>query len=377
MRIAVVALALIWAGVCIDATQNGGQSRLLPEMGKGGTVPLSGEALYQGACAACHGRHGRGMPQPSVGFELPLPDFTDCQFANREPDQDWLAVSHEGGPARGFDRLMPAFGDVMSPDDMARVIAHVRSFCPDPAWPRGELNMPRALVTEKAFPEDEAVFTMAVDTDRPSSTASKLVYEKRFGANNQIELIVPFDTTRTAGDTFSGGLGDIAVGFKRSVYHNARSGSILALAGEVILPTGDESEGFGSGVTKVEPFVAFGQALPADSFFQVQAGVELPMDRALHDESFFRFVGGRSFTEGRFGRTWSPMMELVGARELAQGEPVLWDVVPQVQITLNTRQHIMFNAGVRVPVNAREGRSTRVLFYILWDWFDGGLGSGW
>lgn len=317
------------------------------------------------------------MPPPAVGFDVPLPDFTDCQFGNREPDDDWLAVSHEGGPVRGFDPLMPAFGDALTGEELQRIVEHMRSFCADPAWPRGELNMPRALVTEKAFPEDEAVFTMAIDTDRPSSTTSKLVYEKRFGANNQIELIVPLDTTRTAGDTFSGGLGDIAVGFKRSIYHNLRTGSIFSVAGEVILPTGDESEGLGRGTTALEPFVAFGQLLPGDGFLQAQAGVELPLDRALHDESFFRFVGGRSFTEGRFGRTWSPMMELVGARELAQGEPVLWDVVPQVQITLNTRQHIMFNAGVRVPVNAREGRSTRVLFYILWDWFDGGLGSGW
>jgi hypothetical protein len=188
---------------------------------------------------------------------------------------------------------------------------------------------------------------------------------------------VPFDTLKTGGDTFTGGLGDIAVGYKRSVYHNVQRGSIFSVAGEVILPTGDESEGFGSGVTKLEPFVAFGQALPADSFLQIQAGVEVPLDRDLADESFFRFVGGRSFTQGRFGRTWSPMVELLGARELARGEPVLWDVVPQVQITLNTRQHVMFNVGVRVPANAREGRSTRVLFYILWDWFDGGFLDGW
>jgi mono/diheme cytochrome c family protein len=379
MRTLVVALAVVWASVVA------GSGRLsVSATGVAGLQPAAEtdnrpdpEALYLGACAACHGRDGRGASQPAVGFDLPLPDFTDCQFANREPDGDWLAVAHEGGPVRGFEPLMPAFGDALTDEELERIVAHIRSFCPDPAWPRGELNMPRALVTEKAFPEDEAVFTMGVDTDRPSSTASKLVYEKRFGANNQIELIVPFDTLKTGGDTFTGGLGDIAVGYKRSVYHNVQRGSIFSVAGEVILPTGDESEGFGSGVTKLEPFVAFGQALPGDSFLQIQAGVEVPLDRDLADESFFRFVGGRSFTQGRFGRTWSPMVELLGARELARGEPVLWDIVPQVQITLNTRQHVMFNVGVRVPANAREGRSTRVLFYILWDWFDGGFLDGW
>ena len=33
--------------------------------------------------------------------------------------------------------------------------------------------------------------------------------------------------------------------------------------------------------------------------------------------------------------------------------------------------------GVRVPANDREGRSTQVITYFLWDWFDGGLLDGW
>jgi hypothetical protein len=37
----------------------------------------------------------------------------------------------------------------------------------------------------------------------------------------------------------------------------------------------------------------------------------------------------------------------------------------------------MLNAGVRLPVNERAGRSTTVMVYVLWDWFDGGLFDGW
>jgi hypothetical protein len=78
-----------------------------------------------------------------------------------------------------------------------------------------------------------------------------------------------------------------------------------------------------------------------------------------------------------FGRTWTPMVELLAAREIVSGEPVLWDLVPQMQISLNTRQHLLLNIGVRTPLNARSGRQTRVLVYLLWDWFDGGLFDGW
>jgi hypothetical protein len=46
-------------------------------------------------------------------------------------------------------------------------------------------------------------------------------------------------------------------------------------------------------------------------------------------------------------------------------------------VTLSRRQHIMASFGVRVPANNRAGRPVQVMFYLLWDWFDGGLREGW
>jgi hypothetical protein len=37
----------------------------------------------------------------------------------------------------------------------------------------------------------------------------------------------------------------------------------------------------------------------------------------------------------------------------------------------------MINLGVRLPVTDPDARNTRVLFYVLWDWFDGGFFDGW
>jgi len=71
------------------------------------------------------------------------------------------------------------------------------------------------------------------------------------------------------------------------------------------------------------------------------------------------------------------MLEVLAARDLERGAVTHWDLVPQVQITLNTRQHVMLNAGWRFPLNDRTGRSSRFLVYVLWDWFDGGLFDGW
>jgi hypothetical protein len=44
---------------------------------------------------------------------------------------------------------------------------------------------------------------------------------------------------------------------------------------------------------------------------------------------------------------------------------------------LNKRQHIRLNVGVRTPLNNRPDRPTQLGFYVLWDFFDGGLREGW
>ena len=281
------------------------------------------------------------MPRTIVGFEEPLPDFTDCSFATREPDSDWLAVIHDGGPARGFAKMMPAFGAALSEEELVLVLAHVRTLCTDDDWPRGELNLPRPLVTEKAYPEDELVYSATVAAEGPWAIENELVYEKRFGARNQLEVALPFGWRERGAGTDpgdrDGGLGDLALGVKRALWHDLERGSILSLTGEVILPTGDQDEGFGKGFTVFEPFVSFGRILPADGFLHLQAGLEIPVgEEDANDEAFWHAALGRSFSEGRWGRTWSPMVELLGARELAGGEPVHWDAVPQVQVTLNT-----------------------------------------
>ena len=336
------------------------------------------EHLYQGACAACHGSDGRGAPQSSVAFDVPLPDFTDCAFASREPDADWLAVAHEGGSVRGFDSMMPAFGEALSLDELQRSLDHVRGFCTDTAWPRGELNLPRPLVTEKAYPEDEAVLTTIVDAEGAGAVTNTLVYEKRFGARNQIEIAVPLAARAGALGDWSGGVGDIAVGVKRAVLYSLRRGSIFSLNGEVAFPTGDERNGLGKGTAVVEPFVTFGQLLPADAFLHMQGGVELPTDTdRAEQEAFWRFAVGKSFAQSAFGRSWSPMLEVLAARKLADDKSVQWDLLPQVQVTLNQRQHVIANVGVRIPVTDRGHRSRQVLVYLLWDWYDGGFFEGW
>ena len=345
--------------------------------------PPSGRELYLGSCANCHGSDGTGAQASQVGLAIQPPDFTESSFASREPAADWAGVVSHGGPLRGFDRQMPAFGDALTREQIDLILEYVQTLYPDKSWPRGEFNLPLALGTEKAFPEDETVFKTTVGTEDAGSVMNKLIYEKRFGSQTQLEVVVPFGWHELVDDggpngEWAGGLGDVAIGVKRVLFHNLNMGTIASFTLETILPTGDESEDFGKGYTVFEPFITLGQLLPFDAFVQIQTGVELPTNTDQgENEGLFRMAIGKTFNAGgEWGRAFSPMVEFLGKRELDGGTAV-WDIMPEMQVTLNQRQHIMANFGVRIPLTETEGRKPQILAYILWDWFDGGFFEGW
>ncbi len=347
-------------------------------------LPVDNRALYTMSCAACHGHQGRGAPAGMVGFDVPLPDFTDCNFVTREPTADWIIVVQEGGPARGFSEIMPAFGDALTVEQITSILAYIKTFSDCDEWPRGEMNLPRALYTSKAFPEDELVLSSDISTDGLNKLSNKMIYGKRIGARSQIEVTLPFGWQQIEkGDPggereWTSELGDLALGVKHVLFHNFDTKSIITVAGEIVLPTGDEDAGFGDGTTVFEPYLAYGQLFPADFFFQCQGGFKLPFeDQDFNKEAFFKMAAGKTISVGRYGRGLSPMVEILGAQDLETGDTPSWDIVPQIQIPLNTRQHVRLGVGARIPLNDRDFRSPVYGIYLLWDTFDGGFFDGW
>jgi mono/diheme cytochrome c family protein len=317
---------------------------------------LDGKQLYQAACAACHGNDGRGQPVAVRGFETDPPDFTDCSLTTPEADLDWSSVIHQGGPARAFNRMMPAFGDELSEDEIGKVISHLRGFCTERSWPHGDLNMPRALATEKAFPENEAVITTTFARGADKLT-SAFLYEHRVGRRGQYEI-------------FAQDVDEIGGAYKHVLFDSHRTGSIVSGGGEMKVNQGG---------AVFEVFGAYSQALPLvpDGFLHAHTGFEAPTEEGLANEVFWRVALGKSFMNHRWGRAWTPILELLAAREIETSAKVEWDALPQMQVSLSTRQHVLLNVGVRVPLTGREVRRTSVMVYLLWDWFDGGFLSGW
>lgn len=346
----------------------------------------TGEEIFQAGCAGCHGPDGKGQPQHILGFEPPatFPDFTDCSGSTRESDTQWSAVIHQGGHARAFSEIMPSFGPPENPaltdDQIGKVIRYLRTFCTeDPKWPSGDFNVPRPMFTEKAFPEDELVYLNSVNLNSPLGYNNALIVEKRLGAIQNLEFRFRGNFNRQPSGSWKGSVGDISIEYKRSLLVNNRTGSLLGWGSEIILPTGNPNNG-GSGITQLEEFLTYTQLLPKRSYVLQQIGVEGPPFRRHEKmiQAYSRTMIGKTFLADKgFGRAFSLSNEFIATRNFGPNQSWTLDVVPQAQVTVSRRQHMRLGVGVSVPAVNIQSRQTQLVFYWLWDTFDGGFFEGW
>jgi len=87
--------------------------------------PQRGEPMFQRYCTGCHGADGRGGGKnfmPHVGA-LTRKGYTDLL-----EDSYFEAIIAEGGEAFGKSAYMPAWKTTLSSQDIADVIAYVRTF---------------------------------------------------------------------------------------------------------------------------------------------------------------------------------------------------------------------------------------------------------
>jgi hypothetical protein len=309
-----------------------------------------------------------------------FPQFTDCAGTTPEPNSAWKAVITHGGPSRGFSQIMPAFGDLLTDAEINDVIAYMRSLCKNVHhFPLGELNLPKALVTEKAFPENEILITTAASASGAPSWTTDIIDERTIiDARTQLEIDVPVNYADQA-HNWTAGFGDITLALKREMFSSLRTGSILSLQGGFLLPTGDSKRGFGAGTAQFEPFAAFDQLFKENTFLQTQLGADLPFDTKVAPRSmYWRVAVGQAMAQDHMlGRLFSPMVEFLAVRDFAPGAKTTWDILPEMQITISRRQHVRIGFGVREPLTNTAGRTPHVQFYLLWDRADGKLWQGW
>ncbi|MDO8679315.1 MAG: hypothetical protein Q7R30_12230 [Acidobacteriota bacterium] len=328
-------------------------------------VPATIPEMWGAWCARCHADDGSGKVNEPTVTVVPM-DFTDCRVTTPEPDADWERAIAKGGPAVGLSSEMPGFEDSLSPEQITGFVTHMRGFCKESGWPMGNLNFPRPIITEKAFPENEFLILPAIshktEPGAPALTEISLVglYERRIGKRAMYEIAVPLATTDFGGSR-RGGLGDIAAAFNYTTYASETSARIVSVGLEAVIPSGSQDKGTGHGTVIFEPFVTAG-AMLRDWYVQAQAKVELPVDLVKAGRAYiYNLYLGRDTSAAP--NTWTFGVELNGEnRELA--------VTPQVRKGLTRTGALAGSLGVMIPLNEREAQGVRWVGYLLWEYLE-------
>jgi mono/diheme cytochrome c family protein len=329
-----------------------------------------GNEIYQTACLLCHGRDGGGNPDWESAVR-PVA-FSDCG-TTAEATEQWRTIVKRGGPARGLSSVMPAFGEAYSDEEIAAVVAYIRTFCARAdAYPPGDLNFRRPLATGKAFPEAEVVLSASHRPPRGSrETELELQYENRLGPRFQYELVLPLRAQASAGE--GRGIGDVEIEGKHVLHFDLRRLEIVSAGLGVTLPTGSESKGLSDGTASFAPFVAYGKGW-RQTFLQGKLEAELPADRDKSDRRIlYALALSRALGPPRVA--WTPAVELTGAwnSRTRSHEYAVW---AEVSKPLNRLGHVIGSLGVQVPVRP-AGERYRIEAFLLWDFGDGPLWVGW
>jgi len=97
-----------------------------------------GEQIYVQYCAACHGEQLEGEPEwrrRGADGRLPAPPHDDSGHTWHHPDEELFLVTRDGMvpplAPEGYESNMPAFGDVLTDEEIRAVIVYIKSHWSD------------------------------------------------------------------------------------------------------------------------------------------------------------------------------------------------------------------------------------------------------
>ncbi len=323
-------------------------------------IPDTAAEMYDAWCARCHAADGSGLVEDPTVKTRPM-GLTDCRVASAEPDSDWALVIADGAQAAGLSPEMPGFGDVLSDAQVADLVTHLRGFCGEDGWPHGNLNFPRPIFTEKAYPENELVVLPSVSHSDPGpGVRFRTVYETRLGKRGHGEISLPFASLEPAG-TRETGLGDVALAGKYVLLADKERTLILTTGLELKLPTGSERRGLGGGDVVFEPWIGAGTVV-RDTYVQTQLKLEMPAGELWdHREFLYNLYLGRDVSHVL--DTWTYGVELNGVdRRVA--------LTPQLRKGLTRTGALAVAGGLRVPIVNRGEQDIAWVGYLLWEYLE-------
>lgn len=97
-----------------------------------------GAALYATYCAACHGGTGRGDGPNAASLPVPPAALASREAMGARPDDSLFDTIAAGGAVMNRSPRMPAWGSLLTPEEIRSLVRHIRSLCrcQGPAWSR-------------------------------------------------------------------------------------------------------------------------------------------------------------------------------------------------------------------------------------------------
>lgn len=329
-------------------------------------TPTTAREMYHAWCATCHADDGAGKVAGRIGTKTPL-DFTNCRLATPESDADWQLVISRGGAAAGLSFDMPAF-EALTAEQVTLLIDHLRSFCREPGWPIGNVNLPRALFTAKAFPDDEFTIKPVVSHSPDIFPYIQMEgsYSRRIGRRGHAEISLPLDSV----DWVTGrvtGIGDVAIEGGYVVHTNEQWTAIATAGMRATFPSGSRRWGFGEGTTSLEPYLATG-AVWRGLYLQTEIRARFLMHQFEKTDRtrILNFSAAVSHDLSTRPSTWNIGLEV---NLIDSGV----SITPQVRKGLTRTGALAAALGVQIPLRApylHFNGTTRWAGYLVWDYLE-------
>ena len=118
-------------------------------------APSPGRALYMTHCAVCHGESGLGDGASAASFASKPSNLTDGRRFNQLPEEFFINIVLNGGPAEGLAPGMPPFRGHLNEGQIRDIVVYLRSLA-DPPFKPGD---PRPIVTVVGAPRQPIFFS--------------------------------------------------------------------------------------------------------------------------------------------------------------------------------------------------------------------------
>lgn len=111
-----------------------------------------GKEIYASHCASCHGANLEGQAnwrQRLPNGRLPAPPHDETGHTWHHPDAVLIDITKNGlvpekTAPKGYESDMPAFGKVLSDEEIVAVLAYIKS-----SWPAEALEMQKAMTMQQ------------------------------------------------------------------------------------------------------------------------------------------------------------------------------------------------------------------------------------